>query len=106
MDVDVIAYSLSLMKSYQINNWGARAFLHPASSPTISALHVQAGAPTAAPLSPIPTVAVQSRPRAAVQTAVFQFPSALDLDPHQPACNHSLEAHHHLLFPQRVHKHT
>lgn len=80
--------------------------IHPSSLLTVGALHVEAGAPTAAPLPAIPTVAFKTGSRAAIQTAVLQLPSALDLDSHQPACDHSLKAHHDLLFPERVHKHT
>ena len=81
------------------------AFLHPPLL-TVGALHVHVGAPTAAPLPAIPTVAFKTRSWAAIQTAVLQLPSALDLHPHQPACDHSLKAHHNLPLPQRVHKHT
>ncbi len=80
--------------------------IQPSSLLTVGALHVEAGAPTAAPFPAIPTVAFETGSRAAIQTAVLQLPSALDLDSHQPARNHRLKAHHDLLFPERVHKHT
>lgn len=71
---------------------------------TIDALQVEIGAATAAPF--LSTVTLQPRSRAAVQTAVLQFPPALELDAHQPACDHSLKAHYYFFFPKRVDKHA
>lgn len=70
---------------------------------TIGALHVMAGAPTAAKLATSATVVFTLT---AVQTAVFQFAFALDLNTKQVACYHSLKAHHNLLLPKRIDKDT
>lgn len=52
---------------------------------TLSTLNIMAGAPTAAPLLTVFTVAFKTRSRAAVQTAVLQLPPVLDLDPNHSA---------------------
>lgn len=75
------------------------------SSLTIGAFRVDPGAPAAAPLQTVPTLTFQTGPGIAIQTAL-QLSSTLDLDPQQPASDGSLKAHHHLLFPERIHKHT
>lgn len=73
---------------------------------TIGALHVLAGASAAAKLPTGATMAFVTRSLTTVQTAVFQFASALDLNTQQAACNHSLKANHNLLLPKRVDKDT
>ena len=71
---------------------------------TVGTFRVEVGAPAAAPLPAAPTLTFQPGTGTAVQTAL-RFPSALDLNTQQPACDGGLKAHHHLLFPKRVDKH-
>lgn len=91
---------------HQINIWAPHSIINMLHSffLTVGALQVMAEAPRAAPL--LTTVRVETRSRAAVQTAVLQLPSALDLDSQESAGNHSLKANHNLLFSEWVHKHT